>query len=347
MTLPVTPAHLSPADEAALAELYRRGTPPNTIRAWERDLAYISAWKLAAFGAPLAWSEAEGVALRFILDHSVDLRTMPGPAWDVAQALIEEGLRRALACPAPATLYRRIASWRASHRMRNLPSPFEAPLIAQARSRARRAAARPAAPKSARPITRPVLEAMLATCDGSYRGLRDRAALMLGWASGGRRRSEIVALNRDDLDLGEWEAKGPHPAAAARHQDHRAGPGPAPAAEGAAGARGAGLAGTGPDRGRSPLPPDQPVRPRPAPPPYARGPARHRPAPLGAGRLPCGLCQRPRAAGRLPDPGRPGRRAAAGGHTALAPPLHRSAPQAQRYYADVEIAENPAADLLS
>ena len=36
-------AQLSDADEAALRDLYRRGTPPNTLRAWERDLAYISA----------------------------------------------------------------------------------------------------------------------------------------------------------------------------------------------------------------------------------------------------------------------------------------------------------------
>ena len=34
---------LSEADEAALTELYRHGTPANTLRAWERDLDYISA----------------------------------------------------------------------------------------------------------------------------------------------------------------------------------------------------------------------------------------------------------------------------------------------------------------
>jgi hypothetical protein len=34
-------AQLSDADEAALTDFYRRGSPPNTLRAWERDLAYI------------------------------------------------------------------------------------------------------------------------------------------------------------------------------------------------------------------------------------------------------------------------------------------------------------------
>ena len=32
-------AQLSVADEAALTALYRRGPPPNTLRAWERDLS--------------------------------------------------------------------------------------------------------------------------------------------------------------------------------------------------------------------------------------------------------------------------------------------------------------------
>lgn len=206
--LPVIPPTLPLADAEALGDLWRRGTPDNTLRAWERDLAYLAAWKHAAFGAPLAWPERDEVALRFLLDHSVDLTDADSPARRVAETLIAAGLRRSLACPAPATLDRRIASWRAFHRMRNLPSPFDAPLIAEARSRARRAAARPRQRKSEHPITREILEAMLASCDHAHRGLRDRACLMLGWASGGRRRSEIVALNRDDIDDRDFAAKG-------------------------------------------------------------------------------------------------------------------------------------------
>lgn len=343
MILPVSPAPLSPADEAALAELYRRGTPPNTIRAWERDLAFISAWKLAAFGAPLAWPEAEGVALRFILDHSVDLTTKPGPAQAAAQALIAAGLRRSLACPAPATLDRRIASWRAFHRMKNLPSPFEAPLIAEARGRARRAAAKPPAPKSARPITRDVLEAMLASCDSSRRGLRDRAALMLGWASGGRRRSEIVALNRDDLDLGDWEQKGV--LRLRLLSTKTTGPGQAPRL---------------PLKGRParavldwlrvariedgplfrPISQSDRILPRRLTPEGLRGIVRHRLALAG---YPPGFASaHGLRAGFLTQAALDG----APLQAAMQLSLHRSAVQAQHYYADVEIADNPAADLL-
>ncbi|MGR3746725.1 MULTISPECIES: hypothetical protein [unclassified Paracoccus (in: a-proteobacteria)] len=73
--------HLPWTDAAALAELYRRGTPDNTVRAWERDLACVTAWKQAAFGATLTWPEAESVALRFVLDHASDLGDDSGGRW--------------------------------------------------------------------------------------------------------------------------------------------------------------------------------------------------------------------------------------------------------------------------
>jgi integrase len=43
------------------------------------------------------------------------------------------------------------------------------------------------------------LRAALATCDESIRGKRDRALLLFGWASGGRRRSEIAFASMDNL----------------------------------------------------------------------------------------------------------------------------------------------------
>lgn len=200
-----------PADTAeALSDLYRRGTPANTIRAWESDLGYIEAWRLLRFGGSFEWPEREAVALCFLLDHSRDLSGVHAddPARLVAERLIGTGQRRSLACPASSTLDRRIASWRAFHRMRNLPSPFEAPVLRQARAKARKAADRAPAPKSANPVTRDALLQLIEATGPGLRGLRDRAVLMLGWASGGRRRSEIVALNVEDLDLTEFDASG-------------------------------------------------------------------------------------------------------------------------------------------
>ena len=86
-----TPPALSKADEAALTDLYVRGTPENTLRAYERDLLYIAAWKQATFDAPLDWPEDEAVALRFLLDHSRDL-TEADAAQGVAKVLIAAGV---------------------------------------------------------------------------------------------------------------------------------------------------------------------------------------------------------------------------------------------------------------
>jgi integrase len=84
-----------------------------------------------------------------------------------------------------------------------LPVPEAAvlpPAIRTVLSRAARAAVkRGERPRKKTAITLPVLEAMLANCDDSLEEIRDRALLCFGFASGGRRRSEIAAADLRDL----------------------------------------------------------------------------------------------------------------------------------------------------
>ena len=343
MTSLPAPTGIAAEDEAALSALYKRGTPANTQHAWERDLAYITAWKAAVFGRPLTWPEDERVALRFVLDHTIDLTNAPGSAQDAAMELIQLGLRLTLACPAPATLDRRIASWRAFHRMKNLASPFDAPLLKQARAKGRKAAARPRVAKSPRPITKAVLETLLASCDDSFRGLRDRAILMLGFASGGRRRSEITALYRDDILTDDYATKGliwirlletkttgksDAPKLPLKGRAARAVMGWIVAAD----------ITTGPLFRPISLS-DRPL-PRRLAPDAIRVILRHRLVLAGLPAdyaTPHGL-----RAGFLTQAALDGAPLAA----AMKLSLHRSALQAQKYYADVEIVDNPATDLL-
>jgi hypothetical protein len=49
------------------------------------------------------------------------------------------------------------------------------------------------------PQVREPLELLLATCDESLRGKRDRALLLFAWASGGRRRSEVSSARAECL----------------------------------------------------------------------------------------------------------------------------------------------------
>jgi integrase len=341
----IPPGHalLSPDDETALTDLYRRGTPPNTLRAWERDLAYITAWKQVRFAAKPLWPEDEPVALRFILDHAQDLTDTPGPAQDSARALIALGLRRSLTCPAPATLDRRIASWQAFHRMRNLPSPFAAPLVQQARQKARRANARPRVPKSAKPVTRDLLETLLTTCDATHRGLRDHAMLMLAFASGGRRRSEVTGLNVEDINLSDFTLKGVVWIRLLETKTTRQDQAPRLPMKGrAARALVHWLEVTQITEGPLFRPislADRPL-PRRLAPDALRTILRHR---LTLAGLPANYAS-PHGlrAGFLTQAALDGAPLAA----AMQLSLHRSAQQAQRYYADVEITDNPATDLL-
>jgi hypothetical protein len=48
-------------------------------------------------------------------------------------------------------------------------------------------------------LTKEPLQAVLAPANESPRGKRDRALLLFGWASGGRRRSEIAGATLEDL----------------------------------------------------------------------------------------------------------------------------------------------------
>lgn len=336
-------ALLSAEDEAALSALYKRGTPQNTLRAWERDLAYISAWKAAVFGQALIWPEAERVALRFVLDHTIDLSDKPGSAQDAAQELIELGLRISLICPAPATLDRRIASWRAFHRMKNLASPFEAPLLRGARAKGRRAAARPRIAKSPRPVTRDVLETLLTSCDGTLRGLRDRAILMLGFASGGRRRSEITNLYRDDISTEDFATKGVIWVRLLETKTTGKAEAPRLPLKGRAARavlRWIEAAGIAQGPLFRPISRSDRALPRKLTPDAIRVILRHRLKLAGLPEdyaTPHGL-----RAGFLTQAALDGAPLAA----AMKLSLHRSALQAQKYYADVEISENPATDLL-
>ena len=87
-----------------------------------------------------------------------------------------------------------------AHRLKRLPNPCEEPAVRTVLGRARRASVkRGERPAKKTAITKAELEAMLATCDDSLEGIRDRALLCFGFVSGGRPRSEIAAADLRDL----------------------------------------------------------------------------------------------------------------------------------------------------
>ena len=196
---------LTDGDIETLRHLVNEGMGANTLRAITSDLAYIEAWALAATKRSLPWPAPEALLLKFVAQHLWDPQkhaTDPdhGMPADVADNLRAQGFLKSAGPHAPATVRRRLANWSTLTKWRGLDGAFASPALKSAIRLAVRAAPRKRQRKSTRAVTGDVLAKLLATCStDSLRDLRDRAILMVAFASGGRRRSEIAGLRVEQL----------------------------------------------------------------------------------------------------------------------------------------------------
>lgn len=196
---------LTDDDVATLKHLAREGMGQNTLRALASDLAYLEGWARAATGAPLPWPAPESLALKYVAHHLWDpaeRETDPqhGMPAEVAAELREALLLRSAGPHAPSTVKRRLASWGTLHRWKGREGPFHAPSLRTAVRLAVRANTRPRQRKSKRAVTRNVLDRLLATCRSDrLADTRDLAILLLAFASGGRRRSEVARLRVEQI----------------------------------------------------------------------------------------------------------------------------------------------------
>lgn len=176
----------------------------NTTRSYTSALRYWAGWHAARYGVELALPVPEAVVLQFVVDHVQRRSTERELAWElppaVDQALVVAGLKAKAGPWTLATVRHRVAVLSTAHKLKRLANPCEQPAIRTVLSRAARAAAKHGErPRKKTAITLAELEAMLATCDDSLEGIRDRALLCFGFPSGGRRRSEIAAADLRDL----------------------------------------------------------------------------------------------------------------------------------------------------
>lgn len=196
---------LTDDDVATLKHLAREGMGENSLRALASDLAYLEGWAVATTGAPLPWPATEALALKFVAHHLWDpaqRETDPrhGMPVDVAAALRLESLLRSTGPHAPSTVKRRLASWGTLHRWKGIEGPFGSPALRSAVRLAVRASPRPRRRKSKRAVTREVLDRLVATCaTDRLADTRALAVLLLAFASGGRRRSEVARLRVEQL----------------------------------------------------------------------------------------------------------------------------------------------------
>jgi len=159
------------AGQAALdtaQAMARKAAAPATLRAYKADWTHYAAW---------------------CAEHGF----VPVPA---APATVGAYLASLAGSHAPTTIRRRLAALGKMHRFNDLPwntahRDIQGPLQGLLRTHGRPV-------QKATALTLPMLRQLLATCDRSARGRRDRALLLIGFA-GALRRSELVALQIEDV----------------------------------------------------------------------------------------------------------------------------------------------------
>jgi len=190
---------LSDATHRAVEDLLSEGKSPNTMASYCSALRYWSAWHAARYGCQIQLPVPIPCVLQFIVDHA-ERTTVNGlvselPA-EIDAALVGAGYKGKPGPLAHNTLVHRIAVLSKAHQLRELKNPCHDTKVRELLSRTRKAYARRGIlPNKKEALTKDPLQAIVATCDDTLRGKRDRALLLFAWASGGRRRSEIAGAD--------------------------------------------------------------------------------------------------------------------------------------------------------
>jgi integrase len=220
------PNRLNEVAQAAIDSLYRESHSANTTRSYKTSLQYWGAWHALRYGVALTAPVSPATVLQFIVDHIEHNPTMLPPELSpfsqpsattqhllppaIDQALVERQYKAKLGPWTYATVKSRLAALSKAHerfigdnphlKLGPEANPLRDPKVRDLLSAVRRVYGRRARPPR-RPAaaTRPIMESLLATCGNDLAGIRDRALLLFGWASGGRRRSEITAARFDNV----------------------------------------------------------------------------------------------------------------------------------------------------
>ncbi|MBA4799657.1 MAG: site-specific integrase [Rhizobiales bacterium] len=196
---------LSDQDIETLRHLVNQGMGAKTLRALTSDLSYLQAWSLAATGQVLPWPAPDALLLKFVAHHLWDqekrlIDPEHGMPAGVENKLRIQGFLRSSGPHAPDTVRRRLATWSTLTKWRGLQGAFTSRALKSAIRLAVRATPRPKRRKSAKAVTGDVLSKLIGTCRAdSLRDVRDKAILMVAFASGGRRRSEVAGLRKEQL----------------------------------------------------------------------------------------------------------------------------------------------------
>lgn len=198
-SLPLLQPHmLGEAALAAITHFQSEGESENTRRTYRQALRYWLAWFQVRYGQELKLPVHVATVAQFVVDHA---ETAPGAgdqqlpaAHD--QRLVDAGIKARAGALSLATIELRLAALARAHRDQHLPSPVEEAHVRRLLRNVRATQVKAgAAPNKKAALDKALLHRLLAVCEDTPLGRRDRALLAFGWSTGGRRRSEIAAAD--------------------------------------------------------------------------------------------------------------------------------------------------------
>jgi len=180
-----------------LATIFEQGTAPNTLKAHRRDVEKFWQWADVGYGVTESYPVAVELIIQFITDHLGGIK----PAVDeklVAMGVKKKGPHKL------STIKRRLYSLSAYHNMKGIkPNPVREKVILAVLQKSHRALVNQGVTTDKKDAaTSDIIEKLVESCgDDSIKDVRDRALILTGFASGGRRRNELIRMRYEDLKI--------------------------------------------------------------------------------------------------------------------------------------------------
>lgn len=165
----------------------------NTTKAYASDLNYIQQWAQLTFGN-FSFPMTEDVILLFITDHLQGMEAIKEKR--LMSPLLRNGYKAKSGVHSLATVRRRLYALTVYHKERGYNDPCSGNTVKhllQTKSKTEKKTIQQKA------VTKDILEKLLTVCDGSIKGMRDKAILLLAWTTGGLRRSEIITAQVEHM----------------------------------------------------------------------------------------------------------------------------------------------------
>jgi len=179
-----------------LKSIIRSGIAENTLKSYHKDLKYFWTWARIRSGREEYYPIEPELVLQFLTDHFCLIPS------NVEDEMIRLGVKKKKGPLKYATIKRRLFTISAFHTKQGLPNPCKHRLVIEVMSKARKAMILQGIEiEKKAPAVKNIITKLVATCNSdSLVDLRDKAIILLGFSSGGRRRSEIANFRVTDLE---------------------------------------------------------------------------------------------------------------------------------------------------